>query len=375
MAFSVPPVMAENTTTVPLKDWWDYTDQEKQFLRDRWTDQKIEAVVTWLKEERPLPELNVGHLPDFIDQLRDTTRFLIINYCIDLRGIDLGSVKLPLVHFGGACLQGAWLATAGLDSSNLEKANLQVTDLSFAELQGADLRRANLQGADLYFANLQGADLRRTNLQGANLRYAVFKNTILYRPSLDSTVSYRDIEWRNCYVGDDLPTYRDLKRIYRNAGMDELVTKFHYWDNWVKTRKLSVFEAIPRFLFLEWTYGYGSRPWWLLWYSLGVIFLFSIIFFLPTLFPRANLGIYTSKPGSARKRRLTWRQPHECLYFSLLAFATFGYGAMRPKQWLQLFRLKLVEHEPVGWIRIFVGIEAALGIWVLALLVTVLFGR
>jgi len=48
---------------------------------------------------------------------------------------------------------------------------------------------------------------------------------------------------------------------------------------------------------------------------------------------------------------------------------------MRPKQWLQLFRLKLVEHEPFGCIRILVGIEAALGIWVLALLVTVLFGR
>jgi len=80
-----------------------------------------------------------------------------------------------------------------------------------------------------------------------------------------------------------------------------------------------------------------------------------------------------SKPQGFRPTNLKciW----ECFYFSLLAFTTFGYGAMRPKQWLQLFRLKLVEHEPFGCIRILVGIEAALGIWVLALLVTVLFGR
>jgi len=336
IAFSVLPVMAEDTTFVLLKDWWEYTDQEKQFLRDRWTNEKVDAVVTALKEGKPLL--------DFVDKLQDTLLGLPI-YRADLRGISL------------------WLG------------GLQEINLTFACMQGANLFMAHLQGADLMGANLQVVNLREADLQGTDFSDAVFENTFLYRPKLDSTVGYRDIQWRNCYVGDDLLTYRDLKRLYRNAGMDELVTKFHYWDNWVKTRKLSVFEAIPRFLFLEWTYGYGSRPWWLLPYSLGVIFLFSIIFFLPTLFPRANLGIYTSKPDSARKRRLTWRQPHECLYFSLLAFATFGYGAIRPKQWLQLFRLKLVEHEPVGWIRIFVGLEAALGIWVLALLVTVLFGR
>ena len=57
-----------------------------------------------------------------------------------------------------------------------------------------------------------------------------------------------------------------------------------------------------------------------------------------------------------------------------MSFTTFGYGALRPRQWLEFFRFVPVEYKPVRWIRIFVGIEATIGIYILALLVTVLFG-
>ena len=316
-----------------------------------------------------------------------------------------------------ANLQGADLSDADLRGANLYKANLQEAKLWLGRLQGANLRvallqRANLRGAhldsaNLWRADLQGADLRGASLQDADLLGARFDTTYLQSVDLGTAKNIRYIVWGDTlepryFIGEEKLadstrtekafrdaeiTYRDLKSFYQKELMYDIAAEFHFRENEVITKRLlrtstkpwkepwDTFLGVMRFHFLKLTYGYGSRPWWLLWYSLGVIFLFSIIFFLPTLFTRANLGIYTSKPGSARKRRLTWRQPHECLYFSLLAFATFGYGAIRPKQWLQLFRLKLVEHEPVGWIRIFVGVEAALGIWVLALLVTVLFGR
>ncbi len=356
----VLPVMAEDTTFVPLKDWREYTREEREFLRDRWTDEKTEAVIAALKHNAPLP--------NFIDSLYDSTEILDIRmslYRPDLRGINFNNKDISGVYLNGACLQGADLASCRLDS----------TELVMTDLQGASLTGANLQRAKLSGANLQGAYLRYADLQGAYLRYAVFKNTILYRPCLDSTVSYRDIEWRNCYVGDDLVTYRQLKSLYRNVRMDELIARFHYWENWSKTRQASFPNRIVRLFFLELTYGYGSRPWRLLWYSLSVIGLFTVVFYVLSLFPRVRAGIYMTKQGETRKKRLTWKHPHECLYASLLAFATVGYGALRPKQWLQLFRMKPVEHEPAGWIRIFVGLEAALGIWVLALLVTVLFGR
>ena len=62
-----------------------------------------------------------------------------------------------------------------------------------------------------------------------------------------------------------------------------------------------------------------------------------------------------------------------CLYFSLLSFATFGYGALKPRQWLEFFRLTPVQYRPAGWSRIFVGLEAACGIYLLALTAIVIF--
>jgi hypothetical protein len=107
--------------------------------------------------------------------------------------------------------------------------------------------------------------------------------------------------------------------------------------------------------------------------------LFSLIFTFLTIPRRTGSGIYLTKPGSSQKDELLpFRKGRlflDCLYFSLLSFATFGYGALKPRQWIQFFRLEPVEFKPVRWARIFVGVEAALGIWVFALLVKVLFGR
>ena len=432
IAFSVPPVMAEDTTFVPLKDWWEYTDEEKRFLRDRWTNEKVGAVVTALKEKKPLP--------DFVDRLPERlvpadTALSIFHYLdasrLDLRGIKLPTGALPRVvleaafldganlrrnelqgaDFVWARLQGADLHSAHLDSANLWMADLQGAKLSKARLQRADLHSALLDSANLWRADLQGADLRGASLQDADLLGARFDTTYLRGVDLGKAKNIRYIVWGDSlqhryFIGEEKwadstkterafrdaeITYRDLKSFYEKELMYDIAAEFHFRENEVITKRLlrtstkpwkepwDTFLGAMRFHFLKLTYGYGSLPWRLLRYSLGVIAVFSIIFYLPALFPRARAGIYITEQGSIRKKRLT-RRPllkclWECFYFSLLAFATFGYGAMRPKQWLQLFRLKLVEHEPVGWIRIFVGIEAALGIWVLALLVTVLFGR
>jgi hypothetical protein len=128
------------------------------------------------------------------------------------------------------------------------------------------------------------------------------------------------------------------------------------------------------------TYGYGSRPIWLLRDSGIIIIVFFLIFAFLTIPRRTKSGIYLIQPGrhGEKEKLLTFQEGRlflDCLYFSLLSFVTFGYGALQPKQWLQFFRLQPLEFKPVRWARIFVGIEAALGIWIFALLVTVLFGR
>jgi hypothetical protein len=296
-----------------------------------------------------------------------------------------------------ANLRAADLRMANLDRANLLKSNLDFANLQHASMKSSLLKYASLDRADLFGVCFDSTYLLQANLAAAeNLRYIVWGDSIVGRYVIGEEVAATYItESEGTISRGDFQaaeiTYRDLKSFYEKELMYDIAAEFHFRENEVITKRLlwtitkpwkepwDSFRGVVRYLFLRLTYGYGSRPWWLLWYSLGVIALFSIIFYLPALFPRARAGIYIAKEGSTRKKRLTWRPflkcLWECLYFSFLGFATFGYGAIRPKQWLQLFRLQPIEHEPVGWIRIFVGLEAALGIWVLALLVTVLFGR
>ena len=177
-------------------------------------------------------------------------------------------------------------------------------------------------------------------------------------------------------------TYRDLESFYKKEGLDEIAGEFNYRENEVRTRRYPWYHPLRplRFLFLKWTYGYGSRPIRLLWYSVVVIGVFTVIFSMFTLPRGTKSGIYLVRSEGHEEEGvlLTFRKGRlllDCLYFSLLSFGTFGYGALQPRQWLEFFRLEPVEYKPVGWARIFVGLEAAVGIYVLALLVTVLFGE
>jgi len=158
-------------------------------------------------------------------------------------------------------------------------------------------------------------------------------------------------------------------------------------------------------VFLDWTYGYGSRPLRLIPFCFGVILLFGFIYIIQTI-PPAESGIYLVKEGEEDEKTFLVQESttsedgrksyimHEleyneekptllpiaggriiynCLFFSFLSFATFGYGALRPREWISFFRLTPVEYKPVGWARIFVGFEAAIGIYLLALTALVLF--
>lgn len=127
---------------------------------------------------------------------------------------------------------------------------------------------------------------------------------------------------------------------------------------------------------MDWTYGYGSRPLRLIPFCFGVILVFAFIYLLLTLPRKTDSGIYVVTNDGRKEELLPIRKGKillDCLYFSLLSFATFGYGALQPKQWLQFFYLEPVEFKPRRWARIFVGFEAAIGIYLLALTALVLF--
>ena len=358
----------------------------------------------------------------------------------NLKGANIREANLQGADLSFAILAGAYLNDANIEGAYLEDANLQGADIWRAKLQGANLRGAGLQGADLRYADLADAELfgavfDSTYLTGANLgsakniRFAIWGDKVKRRyiigeevkigslnQAIDSVKgvihslqvaadSLRTMKDRPAMTIDSLErrikfavrdrdlivrsrpdaflraelTYRDLKTFYRKELLDDVAMEFHFRENEVRTKASPQYVRPLRVLFLKWTYGYGSRPSWLVWYSLVVVGLFSLIFTLLTMPRKTESGIYLTRPGSDQEDELLpFRKGRlflDCFYFSLLSFATFGYGAIKPQQWLQLFRLEPVEYRPVRWARIFVGIEAALGIWVFALLVTVLFGK
>jgi hypothetical protein len=410
-------VLAEDTTSVPVKDWWDYTEEEKKILRERWTEEKVEAVVRALQTGKDLGRL-VPSCPAFaIEVTPNGGRQIDMPPQADLRGIPLKRVFLDDADLRGAWLQGANISEGRLRHSLLEGANLQGANLYSADLEGAHLELCNLQSASLRKSNLQRTDLRSANLQNTilteadledtDLFRAVFDSTSLFQVNLEAARNIRYILWGdhsgNRYViGEEKQarianfdinfrraenTYKDLKALYKKELLEDIAKEFHYRENEIITKKyLRTFWkfwdylwGLFRIVFLKWTYGYGSKPIWLLRYSVIVIFLFGLIFTVITQFKWKNSGINivekkndgTEELKTLERKRLI----RKCLYFSLLSFATFGYGAIKPKQWLQLFLLEPKEYKPVRWARIFVGIEAALGIWIFALLVTVLFGK
>lgn len=311
-------------------------------------------------------------------------------------------------------MRGALFTGARLKGANLAHADLRGAVLTGGDFTGAELAHADLSGAELYGANLSGA-----NLVGADLSGAVLEPRQMWEIDFKGTRNMSRIIWgselaQNPYIINDeldgrledaLIRYRDLKSLYKVHFHEELIGEFHYRENVVKTKLSPQPLKILREVFLGWTYGYGSRPLRLIPFCAGVILVFGLIYTLQTVLPGRS-GIYLVSKGDETKKTFyvteTGNPKAEsksyvmeeiggaaaspeplgfdsgaglvnCVYFSLLSLATFGYGAIKPRQWLEFFRLTPVQYKPVGWSRIFVGFEAAIGIYLLALTAIVIF--
>lgn len=354
LCFCTHNVLGEEVTkengVIPYREWKDYTVEEKEILKNRWTDvDKYENIRKYILDKKQIPE-----------------DVLIIKGSDGMEKYDLRSFSATLFR---------------------------------DYLQGADLNEANLQGAYLEDADLHGADLSSANLQGANLFGSKFGSTFLWRANLGEAENIRYIEWKeDYYIGEEFEetfggwekgkaqkerdlknaeiTYSDLKSFYKERRMSDIASEFHYRENVVKTKISSSFFKAFRTVFLDWTYGYGSRPLRLIPFCFGVILVFAFIYLLLTLPRKTDSGIFVVTNDGRKEELLPIRKGKillDCFYFSLLSFATFGYGALQPKQWLQFFYLEPVEFKPRRWARIFVGFEAAIGIYRLALTALVLF--
>jgi len=403
--------LAWDTTTVELKPWPEYSDKERRILLERWKPAEVDTVIQALKKGKELPKFIItlpfkesrfvsGHDLRGIPLYERDLRNISLSYK-HLQGADFYKADLQGVSFSGANLQGASFEEANLPDAVFSDADLSEANLSNAQLQRADFTGSNLKKARLKFAHLEHAKLIQTSLRDANLYWTTLDSTYLAGTKLDQAENIRFIIWGDKYrpryviaeeeIADLTKkqqdfleaqvTYKYLKVLYKKELLDHVAIEFNYRENEVKTKIYPWISPLRwfRFFLLKLTYGYGSRPFRLMWYSLIVIVGFAIIFTCLTLLNRKS-GFYLLIKGrhGTKVAKALPRRPKAifiCIYLSLLTFAYVGYGVLTLKPLMEFSTIESSEYKPVHLARILVIIEALMGIWILALLSTLLFTR
>jgi len=179
---------------IPYKEWEDYTSDEKEGLRSRWTeDDKYKIIPEIIIKTKSIPE----------DALKIKGSDGEERY--DLRGNPLYGADLKKANLAGANLQGANLAAAKLQGANFVGAKLQGANFTGAKLQGAALWLSDLKGANLTVADLQGADLTVADLQGEpTSREPSFKEPASWESILKKPTSGKPILKEPIYLAQNL---------------------------------------------------------------------------------------------------------------------------------------------------------------------------
>lgn len=231
----------------------------------------------------------------------------------NLAGIDL-------VHHG---------SRAGYE---LRDADLYRADLQNAHLFALDLRGSSLMKADLRGANLHCADLRDCNLLGARLDGARLDNVIWDRQLIQERKARQkqhegdQASARQLYAEAE-ETYRNLRLRLEKAGLFEQAGEFFHRE--MVMRRLQMPRLSGQRL-LSWLVdlfsGYGEKPLNVVLFSLGLILLCGLLFFLVGVrHGDLTLGLALERGWLANLDDLL-----DCLYYSVVTFTTLGYGDITP---------------------------------------------
>ncbi|MEA5409144.1 ion channel [Haloarculaceae archaeon H-GB2-1] len=157
--------------------------------------------------------------------------------------------------------------------------------------------------------------------------------------------------------------YRQLQTLYQSNGLAELARQSYFMEKdtrrrlaWEKQRYTSALkQELSR-----WVMRYGESPYRVLLTSLFVIVLFAVMFPLTGGIQEGRDGqdiTYVIQNPEVAPMWWVGRVLFKSLYFSVVTFATLGYG----------------DIQPIGpWARFLAGIESLLGALLAALLVFVL---
>ncbi|MBU2882228.1 pentapeptide repeat-containing protein [Psychrosphaera sp. B3R10] len=286
---------------------------------------------------------------------------------IDKTGMEL-SERLEAFASSGGLLQGIRLKRANLfhvnlvrpdspigydmRSADLYRANMQEAHLFNLDLSGASLMKANLNEANLHCANLHNCNLLGTKLHGARLDNIKIGDFVQQEAIADSFDKKGLREEAADHYEQSEEIYRNLRKSAESDGLlglaghcahKELTMRRKQFPKFSKGRIIS--KTVDLFC------GYGERPMNVISFSLALIFVCALLFFIFGV--QANEGIIKFSTENSLASNLS--DFFSTIYFSVVTFTTLGYG----------------DIQPVGFSRLIAAVEAFIGSFALALFVVV----
>lgn len=283
--------------------------------------------------------------------------------------------KLDGAYLKGAHLVGVdWFADTSLIYANFTDASINASDFSNANLMLATLTNVSGINANFGDANLEGAtftngDLRRANLENAFLNEAVFTDVHIGSETQFGDASVYESESAQPTLSDDHRlraaawAYRQLQQLYQDNALPRLARRSYNQEKDAR-RRLTWDEGNYsdgiKWELSRWVARYGSSPYRVLLTSAVVIVGFAFLFPLTGGIQETQGSqtiTYTLENPENAPQWWIGRVLFKSLYFSVVTFATLGYG----------------DIQPIGTsARFLAGLEALLGALLAALLVFVL---
>ncbi|MGF1767778.1 ion channel [Enterovibrio makurazakiensis] len=265
-----------------------------------------------------------------------------------LRGIivkraDLRDVNLVKHGPGG----GYDLSYANFYRSNMTSAHLFNAKFDHGSLMKADLHDANVHCASFINCNLLGVKLTDTkidNIKVGNILQQEAEGKVAERG--------RDMEKALDLYEQSEEIYRDLRKaseahgIFTMAGyfLQKELTMRRYQMPYMSTQR-AMSKTVDLFC------GYGESPIRVVFFSLALILISAMLYFITGIQYAGDPVGYSSELGLGSNAQAF----AECLYYSVVTFTTLGYG----------------DYIPVGMSRLVAATEAFTGSFTIALFVVV----
>ncbi len=284
-----------------------------------------------------------------------------------LDGADFSGARLSDTSFlSGQSLVEADFTDAALDNADLSAADLRRATFRDVDAHGTSFRDTNLHDAVFVFVDLRSADFRGARLYRAGLTdvrinlETAFGERPVYEAEIDQRSSADDLTER---AESAQWLYRELQRLYDENAFPERVHTYYLREMDFRRRRAWQNGDYRRAITLagsRWIMRYGTSPWRVVTTSLVLILVCAGLY--PLTGGIQEVGTETAvtyqiedpteTPGPVLARAFL-----KSLYFSIITFATLGYGDIQPV---------------AGLARAIASVETLLGSLLMALLVFVL---